>query len=56
MARRRKTQKTTPRGIDPQTGELREGSETPASKRSGFFGALRRVAKDAVVRRTSTKG
>ena len=49
---KRKSQKTT---IDPETGDLREGAEAAGPRRSGILGALSRVAKDAVVRRTSTK-
>ncbi len=58
MAEDRKSGKrrTASDGIHMTTGELDESLATPASKRSRFFGALRRAARDAVVRRTSTKG
>lgn len=49
------TQKTMPKGIDPKTGKPYEGIEIPVPKRSEFFAALSRVARDAVVRKTSTK-
>jgi hypothetical protein len=40
-------QKTKPKKGDPV--------EIPVPKRKDFFGALRRVARDVAVRRTSTK-
>ena len=54
--RKPRRRRTASEGIQMTTGEPEDGLETPASKRSRFFGALRRVARDAVIRRTSTKG
>jgi hypothetical protein len=48
-------QKINPKSIDPNTGELYDSNERPVGKRSKFLDPLRRAARDAVVRRTSTK-
>jgi hypothetical protein len=56
MADKAKAQKTMPRGIDPKTGKPYEDTDIAAPKRSALFAAVRRMARDAVVRRTSTKG
>jgi hypothetical protein len=44
-----------PQYVDNETGELRDVGEEPAGKRPNFLDTLKRVAGDAVVRRTSTK-
>jgi hypothetical protein len=42
--RKPKTQKTTPKGIDPKTGEPYEPVEIPPLKRKAFDGVIRRAA------------
>jgi hypothetical protein len=44
-----------PKSVDPDTGELYDAGDRPAPKRSGFLDALKRAAKDAAMRRVSTK-
>jgi hypothetical protein len=48
-------QKINPKSIDPNTGELYDSNERSVRKRSRFLDPLRRAARDAIVRRTSTK-
>jgi hypothetical protein len=48
-------QRMNPKSIDPDTGELYDASEQPAPKRSGVLDKLKRAAKDAAMRRVSTK-
>jgi hypothetical protein len=45
MADQPKSQKTTPKGIDPKTGKPYEPVEIPPLKREDFEGVLRRAAK-----------
>jgi hypothetical protein len=48
-------QQINPKSVDPDTGELYDPSEAPAAKRSGVLDALKRAARDAAMRRVSTK-
>jgi hypothetical protein len=57
MAKRKRdsTQQINPKSVDPDTGELYDPTEGPAPKRSGVLDALKRAARDAALRRVSTK-
>jgi hypothetical protein len=63
MARNKRdpAQQINPRSVDPETGELvdaedLDGAEkSPARKGSGILDALKQRARDAAMRRVSTK-
>jgi hypothetical protein len=63
MARNKRdsAQQINPKSVDPDTGELVDAEEVegaekrPAGKGSGVLDALKRAARDAAMRRVSTK-
>jgi hypothetical protein len=57
MARNKRdpAQRINPKSVDPDTGELVDAGEPPSPKRSGALDALKRAARDAAMRRVSTK-
>jgi hypothetical protein len=50
-----KLRRTVSEELDAEIGQSYEPTETPAPKRAGVFASVKRIARDAVVRRTSTK-
>jgi hypothetical protein len=52
-----KPRRTAAEELDADIGQSYEPAETaiPKQERTGFVAAVRRVARDALVRRTSTK-
>ena len=59
--RRDPAEQINPRSVDPETGELVDAEELegadegPARKGSGVLDALKQKARDAAMRRVSTK-
>jgi hypothetical protein len=55
LNKRDRSPKANPRSIDPDTGDLYDPSEPTTPKKSKVLDALKDAARDAIVRRTSTK-
>jgi hypothetical protein len=55
-SKRNPSDRINPKSIDPDTGELYDAGKRPTSKKkSGVLDALKRAARDAAMRRVSTK-
>jgi hypothetical protein len=48
-------QQINPKTVDPDTGELVDAGEPPSAKKPGVLDALKQAARDAAMRRVSTK-